>query len=173
MQAMELEPATVNTPNSIHELLEKRFSPYAFSSHPVEPEKLRKLFEAARSAPSCYNEQPWRFVVSQARGCGSFRAPARDAGGAEPPVGASRAGAGAFRGQARFHSQRPAQPPRLARRRPGSGLPHPTGHGAWSLRSPDGRFRFRESAPTARHPGGLRTGGNDGGGIHGRSRVHG
>jgi len=28
---------------------------------PVEP---RKLFEAARSAPSSYNEQPWRFVVA-------------------------------------------------------------------------------------------------------------
>ncbi len=72
MQAMELEPATVNTPNSIHELLEKRFSPYAFSSHPVEPEKLRKLFEAARSAPSCYNEQPWRFVVARREDAEAF-----------------------------------------------------------------------------------------------------
>jgi nitroreductase len=28
------------------------------------PVELRKLFEAARSAPSSYNEQPWRFVVA-------------------------------------------------------------------------------------------------------------
>jgi nitroreductase len=64
MQVMELEQATGNTPKGIQELLEKRFSPYAFSSRPVEAEKLRKLFEAARTAPSSYNEQPWRFVVA-------------------------------------------------------------------------------------------------------------
>ena len=72
MQAMELEPATVKTPNSLDQLLEKRFSPYAFSSRPVEPEKLCKLFEAARSAPSCYNEQPWRFVVATCEDAGAF-----------------------------------------------------------------------------------------------------
>jgi nitroreductase len=64
MQVMELEQATCNTPMGIQELLEKRFSPYAFSSRPVEAEKLRKLFEAARTTPSSYNEQPWRFVVA-------------------------------------------------------------------------------------------------------------
>ena len=30
----------------------------------VEPEKLRSLFEAARWAPSSFNEQPWSFVVT-------------------------------------------------------------------------------------------------------------
>lgn len=30
----------------------------------MEPEKLRILFEAARWAPSSYNEQPWRFLVA-------------------------------------------------------------------------------------------------------------
>jgi nitroreductase len=64
MQATELEQVTGNTPKGIRELLEKRFSPYAFSSRPVEAEKLHKLFEAARFAPSSYNEQPWRFVVA-------------------------------------------------------------------------------------------------------------
>jgi nitroreductase len=64
MEVMELEQLTSNTPMGIHELLEKRFSPYAFSSRPVEGDKLRKLFEAARTAPSSYNEQPWRFVVA-------------------------------------------------------------------------------------------------------------
>jgi nitroreductase len=29
----------------------------------VEGEKLLSLLEAARWAPSCYNEQPWRFIV--------------------------------------------------------------------------------------------------------------
>ena len=64
MQMMELQEVTTNHAPSIHELLEKRFSPYTFSSRAVEPEELRKLFEAARSAPSSYNEQPWRFVVA-------------------------------------------------------------------------------------------------------------
>jgi nitroreductase len=30
----------------------------------VEPEKLRNLFDAARWAASCFNEQPWRFVIA-------------------------------------------------------------------------------------------------------------
>jgi len=65
MPVMEMQQRTHNTQASVPELLERRFSPYAFSSRPVEPEKLRKLFEAARSAPSSYNEQPWRFVVAR------------------------------------------------------------------------------------------------------------
>jgi nitroreductase len=64
MQVMDLQEVAGNTAQGIHELLEKRFSPYAFSSRAVEPEKLHKLLEAARSAPSSYNEQPWRFVVA-------------------------------------------------------------------------------------------------------------
>ena len=64
MPIMELEERTDSIPAGVHVLLERRFSPYAFSSRAVEPEKLHKLFEAARSAPSSYNEQPWRFVVA-------------------------------------------------------------------------------------------------------------
>ena len=30
---------------------------------PVEPEKLERILEAARLAPSACNAQPWRFVV--------------------------------------------------------------------------------------------------------------
>jgi nitroreductase len=62
---MELERQTDSSPAGVHGLLERRYSPYAFSPRPVEPEKLRQLFEAARSAPSCYNEQPWRFVAAR------------------------------------------------------------------------------------------------------------
>ena len=42
----------------------RRWSPRAFSDRPVEPEKLRSIFEAARLAPSSANEQPWRFIVA-------------------------------------------------------------------------------------------------------------
>jgi nitroreductase len=36
----------------------------AFSSRPVEEDKLKRMFEAARWAPSCSNEQPWIFIVT-------------------------------------------------------------------------------------------------------------
>ncbi len=54
--------AQTSTP--IHEFLERRWSPRAFANRSVEPEKLRKLFEAARWAPSSSNTQPWRYIVS-------------------------------------------------------------------------------------------------------------
>ena len=56
------KPAQVQYP--IHDLLQKRWSPRAFSAQPVESDKLRSLFEAARWAPSSFNEQPWSFIVA-------------------------------------------------------------------------------------------------------------
>jgi len=42
------------------------WSPRAFDeSRPVAEEDLLALFEAARIAPSCFNEQPWRFIVAR------------------------------------------------------------------------------------------------------------
>jgi nitroreductase len=41
-----------------------RWSPRSFSSTPVSDEDLQSLFEAARWAPSCYNEQPWFFIYA-------------------------------------------------------------------------------------------------------------
>ncbi len=49
----------------IHELMQQRWSPRAFSEKALEPEKLKTLFEAARWAASSNNEQPWRFLVAQ------------------------------------------------------------------------------------------------------------
>ncbi|MEJ2054834.1 MAG: nitroreductase family protein [Calditrichaceae bacterium] len=43
--------------------IKNRWSPRAFDTHPVEPEKLERIFEAARWSASCFNEQPWRFIV--------------------------------------------------------------------------------------------------------------
>lgn len=48
----------------IHELIQRRWSPLAFSQHPVEPEKIASLLESARWASSCFNEQPWLFLVA-------------------------------------------------------------------------------------------------------------
>ena len=55
------KPADIDHP--IHDLLQRRWSPRAFSERMVEPEKLQSLFEAARWAPSSNNEQPWHFIV--------------------------------------------------------------------------------------------------------------
>jgi nitroreductase len=56
------KPAETQYP--IHELLKRRWSPRAFSNRIVEPDTLRSLLEAARWAPSSYNEQPWSFIVA-------------------------------------------------------------------------------------------------------------
>src|SRR3954469_5634252 len=48
----------------IHELLAKRWSPYAFADRPVPEDDVRALFEAARWAASSYNEQPWSYIVA-------------------------------------------------------------------------------------------------------------
>ena len=41
----------------------ERWSPRAFADRDVSPSDLKVIFEAARWAPSCFNEQPWRFIV--------------------------------------------------------------------------------------------------------------
>ncbi len=48
----------------IHELIAKRWSPRSFDpDKPVGRDDLLALLEAARWAPSCFNDQPWRYVV--------------------------------------------------------------------------------------------------------------
>ncbi|MCO6474417.1 MAG: nitroreductase family protein, partial [Melioribacteraceae bacterium] len=54
---------TVNPDYEINELIKKRWSPRAFFQKSVEEETLNRLFEAARWAPSSFNEQPWRFIA--------------------------------------------------------------------------------------------------------------
>ena len=48
----------------ILELIRNRWSPRAFANRPLEREKLQSLLEAARWAPSCFNEQPWSYIVA-------------------------------------------------------------------------------------------------------------
>jgi len=46
--------------------IQNHWSPRAFDpDRPVAEDDLMALFEAARYAPSCFNEQPWRFIVAQ------------------------------------------------------------------------------------------------------------
>lgn len=55
---------TATPDHDIHALFAKRWSPRAFADRPVEPEKIRRMLEAARWTMSSYNEQPWRYVVA-------------------------------------------------------------------------------------------------------------
>jgi len=53
-----------NISAEVHELMGQRWSPRAFdAARPVEREKLLSLLEAARWAPSCFGDEPWRFVI--------------------------------------------------------------------------------------------------------------
>ena len=56
------KPAPAKYP--IHDLISRRWSPRAFSSKPVEREKIQSLLEAARWAASCFNDQPWYFILA-------------------------------------------------------------------------------------------------------------
>lgn len=63
------------TANEVHELKKapavdgvlptilERWSPRAYTDRQLGSEELKKVFEAARWAPSSGNEQPWRFLV--------------------------------------------------------------------------------------------------------------
>jgi nitroreductase len=48
----------------IEELIRRRWSPRAFAERAIEPEKLARLFEAVRWSASCYNDQPWSFIIA-------------------------------------------------------------------------------------------------------------
>jgi len=48
----------------ISDIFINRWSPRAFSGSEVSKEELMSLFEAARWAPSSFNNQPWRFVYA-------------------------------------------------------------------------------------------------------------
>lgn len=52
------------TDYEIDPLLKKRWSPYAISDKKVEQAKINSLFEAARWAPSSFNEQPWKIIYA-------------------------------------------------------------------------------------------------------------
>ena len=50
---------------SIHPFILNRWSPRAMSGEELTDEELLPLFEAARWAPSSYNNQPWRFLYAK------------------------------------------------------------------------------------------------------------
>jgi nitroreductase len=65
-------PKQAATDHPIHSLIAERWSPYAFAEKPVPVTELQSLFEAARWAPSSYNEQPWRYIVATQQEAAEF-----------------------------------------------------------------------------------------------------
>lgn len=56
------KPALTRTP--IADIVARRWSGRSYDpNRPVEPEKLLAALEAARWAPSCFGDEPWRFLV--------------------------------------------------------------------------------------------------------------
>jgi nitroreductase len=51
--------------HAINDLFIKRWSPRAMSGETITHEELLSLFEAARWAPSSFDNQPWRFIYAQ------------------------------------------------------------------------------------------------------------
>lgn len=56
------KPADTQYP--VLEVIKRRWSPRAFSERAIEPQKIKRMFEAARWAASSFNEQPWRFIIA-------------------------------------------------------------------------------------------------------------
>ena len=49
---------------NVIDLIYQRWSPRAFKKTQIDQETLASIFDAARWAPSCFNEQPWVFLTS-------------------------------------------------------------------------------------------------------------
>jgi nitroreductase len=58
-------PALPKTEYPILPVIAERWSPYAYEPRAIEREKLLSCLEAARWAPSSYNEQPWTFILAE------------------------------------------------------------------------------------------------------------
>jgi nitroreductase len=69
---------------NVFEAIQARYSVRAYQDKPVEQEKLDRILEAARLAPSAANRQEWRFVVVRDAG---KRAQLMDAAGGQQFVG--------------------------------------------------------------------------------------
>jgi len=55
-----------DTEAAINKILAERWSPRAFNPEfVIDNNSLLSMLEAARWAPSCYGDQPWRFVIFQ------------------------------------------------------------------------------------------------------------
>lgn len=72
MTAEAAQNKAADTTLNLHPFVRNRWSPRAFSEKSISLENLQLLLEAARWAPSCSNEQPWRFIVARKEDAEAF-----------------------------------------------------------------------------------------------------
>ena len=59
-----MQTKTASTQVDVHDIIAKRWSCRAFDANKkVSREQIVALLEAARWAPSCFGDEPWRFIV--------------------------------------------------------------------------------------------------------------
>lgn len=58
----DIDPAADGRAAALHPQFRSRWSPRALSGVGLTEHEVQTLLEAARWAPSCFNEQPWRFA---------------------------------------------------------------------------------------------------------------
>jgi nitroreductase len=72
MQSMATKSKSVKSDHPVLPVITDRWSPYVFEPRPIEREKLLSCLEAARWAPSSYNEQPWTFILAERTNAAEF-----------------------------------------------------------------------------------------------------
>jgi nitroreductase len=65
MKVNELAQQIRKTQYPVESIFVNRWSPRAMSGEELNDEEFLPLFEAARWAPSSYNNQPWRFIIAK------------------------------------------------------------------------------------------------------------
>src|SRR3954470_9742921 len=65
-------PTVPKADHPVLPVITERWSPYAFEPRPVERDKLLSCLEAARWAPSSYDEQPWTFILAERTDAAEF-----------------------------------------------------------------------------------------------------
>ena len=64
-QEQEGTTRTRQSTHKINPLILDRWSPRSMTGEELDDETIMSLFEAARWAPSSYNNQPWRFIYAK------------------------------------------------------------------------------------------------------------
>ena len=57
---------------AVLDVIAERWSPYRFRPQEVEDEKILQCLEAARWAASCFNDQPWSWIIARRQDNDSF-----------------------------------------------------------------------------------------------------
>jgi hypothetical protein len=59
------DATTRQSPYKVNPLILHRWSPRSMTGEELNDDTIMSLFEAARWAPSSYNNQPWRFIYAK------------------------------------------------------------------------------------------------------------